>query len=262
MRFLLYFVLFSALFLTCFLVNGAAVQQEEEEIQRLRSNILALDRIQTNIRQEIMTRKAAGTLSTREGNELLVFVHYLQDRNSHYCKELERKAGHHVDDLPCPENAAAQLPSARVRTMDEELADLDRELAESIGAFDEMLLKEQERVAARQPNRRESGSMGGAGGTGGKDQGHGGEEGVAAGGAPTDQKAVNGDDSGAMETAAAGEVAQKSGGAGAVSRSGRDRLSVDDDIVARQLREAAEKETDPELKEKLWEEYRKYKAGL
>ena len=33
----------------------------------------------------------------------------------------------------------------------------------------------------------------------------------------------------------------------------------DDDIVARQLREAAEKETDPELREKLWEEYRRYK---
>ena len=35
----------------------------------------------------------------------------------------------------------------------------------------------------------------------------------------------------------------------------------DDDVVARQLREAAEKETDPELKKKLWEEYRKYKDG-
>ncbi|MGB5495215.1 MAG: hypothetical protein WBM97_12135, partial [Sedimenticolaceae bacterium] len=35
----------------------------------------------------------------------------------------------------------------------------------------------------------------------------------------------------------------------------------DDDVVARQLREAAEKERDPELKKRLWEEYRKYKAG-
>ena len=35
----------------------------------------------------------------------------------------------------------------------------------------------------------------------------------------------------------------------------------DDDVVARQLREAAEKETDPELKAKLWEEYRRYKRG-
>ena len=35
----------------------------------------------------------------------------------------------------------------------------------------------------------------------------------------------------------------------------------DDDIVARQLREAAEKETDPILKEKIWEQYRKYKKS-
>ena len=35
----------------------------------------------------------------------------------------------------------------------------------------------------------------------------------------------------------------------------------DDDIVARQLREAAENETDPELKEKLWKEYYEYKKN-
>ena len=38
--------------------------------------------------------------------------------------------------------------------------------------------------------------------------------------------------------------------------------TTDDDIVARQLREAAEQETDPEVKERLWEEYRKYKEGI
>lgn len=35
-----------------------------------------------------------------------------------------------------------------------------------------------------------------------------------------------------------------------------------DDIIARQLREAAMKEEDPELREKLWDEYRKYKRDL
>lgn len=35
----------------------------------------------------------------------------------------------------------------------------------------------------------------------------------------------------------------------------------DDDIVARQLREAALAEPDPELREKLWEEYRRYKGS-
>ena len=35
-----------------------------------------------------------------------------------------------------------------------------------------------------------------------------------------------------------------------------------DDIVAKQLREAAMAEQDPDLKAKLWEEYKRYKAGL
>jgi hypothetical protein len=35
----------------------------------------------------------------------------------------------------------------------------------------------------------------------------------------------------------------------------------DDDIVARRLRKAAEQETDPELKEKLWKEYVGYKKN-
>jgi hypothetical protein len=35
----------------------------------------------------------------------------------------------------------------------------------------------------------------------------------------------------------------------------------DDDIVARQLREAAENEKDPELRDKLWDEYRAYKKA-
>ena len=33
----------------------------------------------------------------------------------------------------------------------------------------------------------------------------------------------------------------------------------DDDVVARQIREAAMREIDPVLREKLWDEYRKYK---
>ena len=36
----------------------------------------------------------------------------------------------------------------------------------------------------------------------------------------------------------------------------------DDDVIARQLREAAEAETDPLLKEQLWKEYEKYKESI
>ena len=48
---------------------------------------------------------------------------------------------------------------------------------------------------------------------------------------------------------------------GATSRPEDRPPADDDDIVARQLREAAERETDPVLKEKLWREYDKYKRG-
>lgn len=47
------------------------------------------------------------------------------------------------------------------------------------------------------------------------------------------------------------------GGGGAVPADVPD--AHDDDIVARQLREAATKESDPELRAKLWDEYRRYK---
>ena len=35
---------------------------------------------------------------------------------------------------------------------------------------------------------------------------------------------------------------------------------ADDDIIARQLREAALTEENPELRERLWDEYRKFKG--
>ncbi|MEX2607581.1 MAG: hypothetical protein WD708_09565 [Kiritimatiellia bacterium] len=67
----------------------------------------------------------------------------------------------------------------------------------------------------------------------------------------------------AAETGAAKTGAAKTGSAGGGSGgTGQSRPPrSDDDIVARQLREAAEKETDPVLREKLWKEYEAYIDG-
>ena len=51
----------------------------------------------------------------------------------------------------------------------------------------------------------------------------------------------------------------ESGGGGASSRDIPD--GSDNDLVARRLHRAAERETDPELKEKLWKEYADYKRN-
>jgi hypothetical protein len=57
-------------------------------------------------------------------------------------------------------------------------------------------------------------------------------------------------------TSTGGEVQRAAGAIPSDIPAGRD-----DDIVARQLREAATREADPVLREKLWDEYRKYTKG-
>ena len=46
-----------------------------------------------------------------------------------------------------------------------------------------------------------------------------------------------------------------------VGKSGLPTGTADEDVVARQLREAAQRESDPVLREKLWQEYRRYSEG-
>jgi len=189
-----------------------------------------------------------------------------------------------------------------VETSKEQVEELERLFAESLEQFDDKLLKEDERLSERQPRDRESGysyggsqgqsSEGGSAGTGqasGQGEGSGqstGSEGVEGqgsqdgetggtrtadgkggsatgtgeeGGAATGQGADSGEGAG---PSAQGTGSGQSAG-GSSSEGGKVDLDYrDDDVVARQLREAAEKETDPELKKKLWEEYRKYKEGV
>jgi hypothetical protein len=60
----------------------------------------------------------------------------------------------------------------------------------------------------------------------------------------------------------AGQVGQAPTDTGEAGRGpGRRGYQDDDDVVARQIREAAEKEEDPVLRERLWEEYDRYKAS-
>ena len=73
---------------------------------------------------------------------------------------------------------------------------------------------------------------------------------------------VNNPETGSQAVAAAESVVVAAGGGAGPSTVPADIPDgKDDDIVARQLREAAMKETDPELRERLWEEYRQYKKS-
>ncbi len=132
-----------------------------------------------------------------------------------------------------------------------EIRELDASLNQALGRFDGALLTEQERLANRLPRQREEGRYGATGLAGAVVQG----AGMAGGTAGTDH--------GTAPVGPAGSSSSGLGPAGnsAAPGSGRTTIGTDDDIVARQLREAAAKETDPVLQKKLWKEYRKYKEG-
>jgi len=139
---------------------------------------------------------------------------------------------------------------------------LDQTLANSLREYDEKLLREQEDVldhqleAEERSAEREEETDSGSGGGGGFETAGGAYSSGGNGGGPLP---------------GAGELPGGGGGGGGPGPAGPGEAlggippgmpdGRDDDIVARQLREAAMTEKDPELREKLWAEYRKYKTG-
>ncbi|UCG14613.1 MAG: hypothetical protein JSU72_09270 [Deltaproteobacteria bacterium] len=239
---------------------------------------------------------------------------------------------------PCPKELKVEDQEYLKPHEDEdfdELAALDREFEETLAEFDELLLKEMDKIRALSAIRmrdlaeeaaaaarrlREKGvkvntsSLERTGGSEGRDSEHGesgaeeghwgqqqgeagetqaetgqpqgeagqtegetgqakgdpgqteGETGQAKGDPGQTEGETGSDDSGATSAAASGGDQKGMSGAGGKGVTGKQQRPSrpsghDDDIVARQLREAAENETDPELKEKLWKEYEDYKRG-
>jgi hypothetical protein len=151
---------------------------------------------------------------------------------------------------------AGQGPGGLGQTDAERVAALDRALGESLEGFDGTMGEEQVRVAQAGADQRD---MGGSGSGMGDPMG-------GMGDFPADMGGMGGSEQGQQAQTAGPSSRSSSSSAGAPGE-GSDGASTppdvgdgsDDDIVARQLREAAQNESDPELREKLWDEYRKYK---
>jgi len=166
-------------------------------------------------------------------------------------------------------------PSVPPRTPEERRAAVDRELDASLGDFDAQVRKEQARIAREREDRRTARSADTQGGNG--------AEGTGAGAGGNDRGARDRRGDGDMRADTEGRdgsaarrpgdlKSDKGGGGGGAGPGGVGKgpasippgvgTGEDDDLVARQLREAAEKETDPELREKLWKEYQDYKTSV
>jgi hypothetical protein len=128
----------------------------------------------------------------------------------------------------------------------ERAARLGQELEQSIGGFDEVLMEEQREISS--VGRNTEGFGGGVSGDGGISLGQ-----QGASGDPVQVANVPGLGVGSPVESMSEEEIQE--------RTPEDiPITADDDIIAKQLREAALAEEDPQLRERLWEEYRKYRG--
>jgi hypothetical protein len=147
---------------------------------------------------------------------------------------------------PAPDSSSSppRDPMAGVPSGAPGLAELEKQLSESLSAYDETLAGEREelrkeRAAARGESTDESEER----------------EASASGAAAGENGAVAG--SGESVGGGSGTGGPRTSPTVVSNESVRDG----EDVVARQLRKAAEEETDPVLKEKIWEEYRRYTSG-
>jgi hypothetical protein len=134
-------------------------------------------------------------------------------------------------------------------TADERTAALDEALRRGYETFDGFILGERER-AQRESNAAGSVEIAGQDGGGGS------------GGSAANQPQILNEGGNPMPSGVIAATQQPPGTSSTPSEtfpppedipSGRD-----DDVVARQIREAAMTESDPELREALWDEYRRY----
>jgi hypothetical protein len=164
-------------------------------------------------------------------------------------------------------NPNSDIPEEQ--TMDE-VAALDRKLNASLASFDDMLLEKMDAIRSESAEKMQDLARDAADAAKRlRDKGLDADSSESEAREQNDdrtQKSTDDHDADGAGDATGSETDSRSGsnkGEQGATRENRQRTDYeDDDIVARQLREAAENETDPELKEKLWKEYDEYKKSL
>lgn len=267
----------------------AAIPDTQTDLESARQRLAASRKVATKAEAEFRTLLSQGGLTQSEQEDYRTYLSRLEQlvvENCSAVSELKALLNDYTPEDGCDlDNAgstgAVSFPGER--TEEERVIGLDGHLNRSMSEFDELLLREMDELKRRQSGAPDA--RGGVRGAGGDGQQKGetgvaaatdaGEEGTAAG-TSTGEEGTGQRRSEQQQPGQQGQeqtASRQTGGEESVGARGQgnDKTTTstkrdappdkgDDDIVARQLREAAEAETDPELREKLWEEYRRYKA--
>jgi len=254
----------------------SAAGTADSKLEEARKNLQISKATEKRIASELEQLKQSGTASPETIKNYETYhesVREMVAENRKIVEQMEAAKARHSSGATSSEagggGKAGDLNDARIpeEQTTGEVAALDRQLNASLNQFDARLLKEMDEIrdgsaekmrdlaqeAAEAAKRlREKGVDVN---TSGSESAEGSEETAAQG-----QETTQAQQGTAGSKSASTETADQGGQGSSREKQGRPRTE-DDDIVARQLREAAENETDPELKEKLWKEYDEYKKN-
>ena len=224
---------------------------DPSDADAIRERLAASEAAERRVRDDFAARVTAGGVSAAERAEYAAYLERLRAQVDALRVQQARLHGAPVA-ATAAEVAAARAP----QSADERVRSLEASLGESLGVFDEMLLREHEELARR---RASSASSSAGSSASAADS--------AASASSGGWLPPEGTGDGTETEAARGGLARAGSGAGSPLPGVADRTPPDvadgrdDDVVARQLREAAQSEPDPALRERLWDEYRRYKAS-
>jgi len=261
--------------------RSASPQTAEAKLEEAREKLRISQATEKRIASELEELKKSGNASAEDIRNYEVYLDRVQDmvaENKKIVEKMEAAYSRHSPQKESSNEAASgesetlfkqKIPEEQTQ---DEVAALDRQLNASLNDFDAMLLKEMEEISSESSSKmqdlaqeaaeaakrlRKKGFEGNASGTEGSEDGEKGSE-----EASKDAETQKGEpEEGEAGTKTAASDTSRKGGEGPSRKDQRRVDYEDDDIVARQLREAAENETDPELKEKLWKEYEEYKKS-
>jgi hypothetical protein len=258
--------------------RATSADAANSKLEEARENLRTSQETEKRIASELEHLKKSGNASAeaiQDYEEYLARVRAMTTENRKIVERMEAAYTRHSPGKPGPNPTAANKldkmydPNIPEEQTVDEVAALDRELNQSLAKFDDRLLKEMDAIRAESAKKLQDLAQEAADAakrlrdkgldvdtTGSKSS----EEAGAQKEEPESSRETEttGD---TADTETASRDGSRKGGQGA-SANDRHRTDYkDDDIVARQLREAAENEKDPELKEKLWKEYEEYKKS-
>lgn len=244
--------------------NVYSLSQSKESYQTLKESIQALDITKDKSKKKLFTLDHFQDQSLY--NEYSVFIEYLSFRIKKYCSQISEIYGEKLlKGLPCQfnQNKNQKLDENNYVTADEQVQSLDDELLNALGDFDEMLLEEDEKIAQTSRKKMSNGQNSSANNnTSDKHNSSAEKNGSNKLNKQASEKTQSQDGKSNKEKNNRTQTQRKYESKDGKQYNRRKIDKNDDDIVARQLKEAAENENDPDLKEKLWDEYYKYKKNI